>query len=72
MPAEFRLFEGHRHGHRHRQDIMEVQIHTGGRLLATAGFDGVRLWDIVTAREIAYLSTADTMGLLFEGTAPVC
>jgi tetratricopeptide (TPR) repeat protein len=28
--------------------------------------DGVRLWDLATSREIAYLSTGDTMGILFE------
>jgi hypothetical protein len=66
MPAEFRLLEGHRHGHRHRQDIMDLQIHPGGRLLATCGLDGVRLWDMVTTREIAYISISETLGILFE------
>jgi tetratricopeptide (TPR) repeat protein len=45
---------------------MDVQIHPGGRLLATAALDGVRLWDVATSREIAYLSTADSLGILFE------
>jgi WD40 repeat protein/Tfp pilus assembly protein PilF/tRNA A-37 threonylcarbamoyl transferase component Bud32 len=66
MPIEFRLFEGHRHGHHHRQDILDIQIHPEGRLLATAALDGVRLWDLVTSREIAYISTADASGTLFE------
>jgi WD40 repeat protein/tRNA A-37 threonylcarbamoyl transferase component Bud32 len=66
MPVEFRVFEGHCHGHRHRQDIHDIQIHHGRRILATAASDGVRLWDLVAGREIAYLSTAHSLGTLFE------
>jgi WD40 repeat protein len=64
MPAEFRLSEGH---HRDRDDVCEVQFHPQGRLFATTSHtDGVRLWDLVTSRQIAHISTATTYGILFE------
>jgi WD40 repeat protein len=65
MPAEFRRFEGHHH--RHREVVCDVQFHPQGRLLATgSNGGGVRLWDLVTGREIAHISTAATYGILFE------
>ena len=45
---------------------MDIQFHPGGSILATTGLDGVRLWDMLTTRELAYLSTAGTLGILFE------
>jgi WD40 repeat protein/Tfp pilus assembly protein PilF len=64
MPAEFRLFEGH---HRDRDDVCVVRFHPQGRLFATTSErDGVRLWDLVTSRQVAHISTAGTYGILFE------
>jgi serine/threonine protein kinase/WD40 repeat protein len=37
-----------------------------GRLLATAGTDGVRLWEVATGRELALLKTDDCFSALFD------
>jgi WD40 repeat protein len=64
MPAEFRLLEGH---HRDRDDVVEVHFHPQGRLFATAAeSDGVRLWDLVTSRQIAYIPAPHCYGILFQ------
>jgi WD40 repeat protein len=75
VPGEFRLFEGHS---RRQAVVQDIQFHPRGRLLATASLaqsptasvapsgDGVRLWDVATGREIAQLTTAHSVGLLFE------
>jgi WD40 repeat protein len=63
MPAEFRLLDGHP---RHHQ-VCDVCFHPQGRLLATASDgDGIRLWDLITGRQIAHLSAVPTRGILFE------
>jgi WD40 repeat protein/predicted Ser/Thr protein kinase len=34
-----------------------LAIHPGGRLMASGGSDGIRLWDVQVGKEIAYLTT---------------
>jgi WD40 repeat protein len=43
-----------------------VDFEPGGRLLAAAGGDGVRLWDLPTSREVAHLPLAADGAVLFE------
>src|SRR5262249_18422263 len=55
------------HHHRQRDIVCDVRFHPQGRLFATASeSDGVRLWDLVTSRQVAHISTANTYGILFE------
>jgi serine/threonine protein kinase/WD40 repeat protein len=66
MPDEYRFTEGH-HDHHARDDVAEVRFHPQGRLFATtARHDGVRLWDLVNGQEVAHISTAAAIDVLFE------
>ena len=48
---EFRTLLGHTEG----KGPTDVSFHPQGRLLATAGLDGVRLWDVVEGTELGLL-----------------
>jgi WD40 repeat protein/tetratricopeptide (TPR) repeat protein len=48
-----------------------ISLASGGRLAATAGNDGVRLWDLASRKELAHLGESSVHGVVFDsaGTA---
>jgi WD40 repeat protein/Tfp pilus assembly protein PilF len=65
MPAEFRRFEG-RHP-RHRDVVVNIQFHPGGRLLATSAiYAGVQIWDSLTGRNFGPIFPGAAYGVLFQ------
>ncbi|WP_148595897.1 serine/threonine-protein kinase [Aquisphaera giovannonii] len=46
--------------------VLGVDVDPEGRLLATAGNEGVRLWDLATSREVAHLPLAGSGAVLFD------
>ena len=65
QPAAYTLF-GHEGGvtkHPH-----SITLAPGGRLAATAGDDGVRLWDLAARAEICRLTDLHSRSVVFEGT----
>jgi serine/threonine protein kinase/WD40 repeat protein len=43
-----------------------LDFHAGGRLFASAAADGVRLWDVVEGREVAYLNAGHHEAVVFH------
>jgi WD40 repeat protein len=53
------------HGHTGYKGPWGLDIDPDGRLLASAGSDGVRLWDLASAREVAFLPLPGAHSAIF-------
>jgi hypothetical protein len=52
----------------HRYETNGYDIDPHGKLLASHNYDGLRLWDCATARELARIDTGDTYWNCFRRT----
>lgn len=65
QPKELVAVLGH-HRQRHWSGILQTAYSPDGKLLATGGTDGVRLWDTASLREVAFLRHNETGGGVFR------
>jgi WD40 repeat protein len=61
-PVEYRVFHGHVGGN----GPFSVAASLDGRLLASSGYDGVRLWETSSGRELASIATGRTQSVYFH------
>jgi WD40 repeat protein/Flp pilus assembly protein TadD len=60
--GEYRLLHGHSPG----SEVRSLDVSPDSRLLASAGRDRVRLWDLAAGQEIAALPTGETDTVIFD------
>ncbi len=62
-PAGFTL---HGHGMPREKHPYMVALEPGGRLAASCGMDGVRVWDLIARREVAHLAAGHVSSVEFD------
>jgi serine/threonine protein kinase/WD40 repeat protein len=62
LPREYRSL----HSHPSEGAVTSLDVSQDGRLLASAGNDGVRLWDLTSGEAVAFLPTGATESVIFD------